>query len=253
MYAEERQMLILLKIENEGSVSVSSLAKEFNVSEVTIRGDLKKLESRANFQRTHGGAFMPKDSVPQARWDFRASSFSSEKEKIGEKAKSLIHPGETIFIDTGTTMECLARHLRSVGKITVITFDLRIAMIASMWPNVQLVFTGGYLRADLPLWGPDCVRTILAHSIADKFFLSVSGISLENGLMETNSLAMENKHIMSNAAKETILLVDTSKFGLIRGSIFDDISTVDIMISGKNMPDEYKKLFKDKGVDVTLV
>ena len=253
MYAEERQSLILYKIEKEGRVSVAELAKEFNVSEVTIRGDLKKLESRSTFQRTHGGAFLPKEEKRPTQWDFRASSFSAEKEKIGEKASSLIQQSEKVFIDTGTTMECLARHLRSVGEVSIVTFDLRVAQIASMWPNIQVIFTGGYFRNDISLWGPDCIRSILAHSMADKFFLSISGITLEQGLLENNSLAIENKQVMMKASKKTIMLTDSSKFGATQGDKLGDFTFADIVITGKNAPDQFTNEFINKGIEVLLV
>ena len=253
MFAEERQMLILYKIEKEGRVSVAELAKEFNVSEVTIRGDLKKLESQSTFQRTHGGAFLPKDDRRPTQWDFRASSFSTEKEKIGEEACKLINQGDKIFIDTGTTMECLARHLHSVGEATIITYDFRVAQTASMWPNIRVIFTGGYYRNDIPLWGPDSIRTILAHSMADKFFLSISGITHEEGLLESSSLAVENKQVMKKASKKTVLLVDSSKFGNKQGEKLGDINIVDTIITGKNAQDDYIEEFRSKGVEVILV
>ncbi len=173
MFPEERQALILAEVQKRGSVLVSELAREFKVSEVTVRGDLRRISKEGWIQRTHGGAIRPVAGLDSASWQLRTQERAAEKEVIGKAAAGLLRANETVILDAGTTTNRLAAHLGGVDGLTCIVVDLAVAATASMWLNVNVILTGGYTRGDLQLWGPVCLRTIQAHAPVDRAFIGV--------------------------------------------------------------------------------
>lgn len=252
MFTEERRMMILAELEQCGSVSIVKAAEKFGVSVVTIRKDLDELAKARPIQRTRGGALVRKIDLP-LDWDLRAGTQAAEKEAIGRAAAGLIRAGETVMLDSGTTVARLAMNLGIVGGVNCITACVRVAALASMWPNVALSLTGGLMRGDLPLSGPDCLRTILAHRGADKAFLSVAGVSLEAGLTEAYSAAVPAKRALIESSREVILLADSTKFGTAHGDWLADVSVLDRIITGRALPAPIVDTLRKMDIDVILV
>jgi DeoR/GlpR family transcriptional regulator of sugar metabolism len=252
MFPEDRQMMILGLIDQNGSVTTNELASKFNVSKVTIRNDLGILENSHYVQRTHGGAIRY-DASKSPFWDSRASSHLDEKKKIGQISAKLINPGEIIMLDSGTTTDQIAKNLGNIDNITCITTDFHVARSASLWPNVNVILSGGYIRGDLPLFGSDSIRNIIAHTGANKFFLSVDSISVENGIKVLFLGILENKKAMMNSSAEIILVADSSKFIKDQGAWLADIKDIDKLITGNTVAKETVKKIKDLGIEVILV
>jgi DeoR family transcriptional regulator, fructose operon transcriptional repressor len=253
MYREERQYLIQVDLERHGTVSVTEQASRFGVSEVTIRKDLRYLSASGRIRRTHGGAIVQAVSERAAGWDLRADDEADEKEDIGRAAAGLIIPGETIILDSGTTTARIATNLGAVEHLDVVTLDPRVAAAASQWPNVRVSLTGGFTRGDLPLWGPDCVRNVLAHRGVDKAFLSSGGVSLEAGLSDEHLASHPCKRAILEAARETIVVAHASKFGRVVGEPFASLEQVRRIVTGKSLAGHILSALRDRGIEVILV
>ncbi len=124
MFAIERQQLILEKLKEDGAVSVSKLSLEFSVAEETIRRDLEKLEKQEKLLRTHGGAVPIDDNKHEPSLEKRRKINVEGKEKVAALAADLVSPGDTIFLDASTTTFYIARELKKMKNITVVTNSL---------------------------------------------------------------------------------------------------------------------------------
>ena len=195
----DRRTVILQQIEKNDTVNVSQLSHQFSVSEVTIRKDLKYLEKKNILIRSRGGAMKRSlINVDLSIYDRRNQNIRL-KEAIGAAAANLIMNGETILLDTGTTIMELAKHLPKKIEITVITNSVDITFRLAEYPNIRVIMPGGILRRNsLALVGEQAAESLRGF-YCDKYFLSADGIDLERGMMTTNieeaSLAQINIRI----------------------------------------------------------
>jgi len=114
MMAEERRTQILQIVRSAGRVKVNLLTKRFKTSAVTIRNDLNELHQRGLVLRSHGGAVLPDKILRESPVIERLKAYSDEKRRIGAMAVSLIHDGETIILDSGTTTLEIARQMKKM-------------------------------------------------------------------------------------------------------------------------------------------
>src|SRR6204780_2825265 len=120
MMAEERRTQILQIVRSTGRVRGNGLARRFNTSAVTIRSDLNELHQRGLVLRSHGGAVLPDTILRESPVHERLKAYSDEKRRIGAMAVSLIHDGETIILDSGTTTLEIARQMKKLKALQVI-------------------------------------------------------------------------------------------------------------------------------------
>ena len=121
MFAVERQKHILETLRLEGSVWVSKLSQELGVTEETVRRDLEKLEKQEALVRTHGGAIPINESNREMSLEKRKSLNTEAKERLAKEAASHVVPGDTIFLDASTTTFYMARELKNLRDITIVT------------------------------------------------------------------------------------------------------------------------------------
>jgi DeoR family transcriptional regulator of aga operon len=157
----DRRSIILLKLEKDDKVNVTELSHQFNVSEVTIRKDLRYFEKKNILIRSRGGAMKRSlVNVDLSIYDRRKQNIKL-KEAIGAAAANLIMNGETILLDTGTTVMQLARHLPKKIDITVITNSVDITFRLAEYPNIRVIMPGGILRRNsLALVGEQAAESL---------------------------------------------------------------------------------------------
>ena len=125
LYAATRQQEILKFLSEDTSVSVTDLAAHFRISKPSIRRDLRVLQNMGLLQRRYGGAVKPVTPSFEASFNERRVSNYEEKLRIGASAVSLIQPGMTVFVDGGTTTECMIPSLLD-KSLTIVTYGLNI-------------------------------------------------------------------------------------------------------------------------------
>ncbi len=126
MFATERKRAILDLLEKQGKVKVIELSETFDVSEPTIRRDIKELDEKGMLIRTHGGAIAREEGEHEPSFHEKQDKYFKEKESIGKLAAGLVNEGDTILLDSGTTTLQIAKELM-VKNITVVTNSLDIA------------------------------------------------------------------------------------------------------------------------------
>jgi DeoR/GlpR family transcriptional regulator of sugar metabolism len=214
MLPDERRRLIAERLRQHGSVSVSGLEAEFNISPMTARRDLDELERRGVARRTHGGAVLPGLSSHEDSFLQRLEVAVEAKERLAEEALTLIEPGEAVFVDSSTTGYIAARRIvRENRKCTLLTNSIPIMQLVCELdaPQVEMIGAGGTLRKlTRSFVGPQAVRDIEAH-FADHVLFSVRGLT-DGYLTDPDPLESEVKRAMIQRARQAVLLVDGSKF-----------------------------------------
>jgi DeoR/GlpR family transcriptional regulator of sugar metabolism len=211
---DERRRLIAERLRQHGSVSVSGLEAEFDISPMTARRDLDELERRGVARRTHGGAVLPGLSSHEDSFLQRLEVAVDAKERLAEAALELIEPGEAVFVDSSTTGYIAARRIvRENRECTLLTNAVPIMQLVCELdaPQVEIIGAGGTLRKlTRSFVGPRAVQDIEAH-FADHVLFSVRGVT-GGYLTDPDPLESEVKRAMIERARQVVLLVDGSKF-----------------------------------------
>ncbi len=208
-----RQQAILERLERSGRVGVAELARAFGVSEVTIRKNLQELEAASLLRRVYGGAVAAHRSKYNLSLGDKVGQATAAKLRIAELALSLVHDGDTLILDAGSTVLALARLLPGRRRrLTVITNALPILAELSPVEGFELISLGGIVRHhSLAMIGPQTVANLRALH-ADMAFVGATGATLPQGLSTPNIIEAETKAAMLASATESAALLDDSKF-----------------------------------------
>ena len=131
-------------LEEDGVVSIASLAERCKTSSVTIRRDLATLEDEGELVRTYGGAIaLAAPDKMMSPYDVRVKEYSKEKLSVANKAAEYIENGDNLIISAGTTMHALALQLKRHENLKVVTNGLAVAMELAIAPGAQVLMIGG--------------------------------------------------------------------------------------------------------------
>jgi DeoR family transcriptional regulator of aga operon len=209
------------------------LEAEFGVSPMTARRDLQILEREGKALRTHGGAVSAGLARDEDAFSARLAEAAGAKVRLGAAAAAAIGQGETVFIDCSTTAFYAVRSLLESGRAaTVLTPSVPVMDLIARNDASQielLGLAGSLRRLTCSFVGPQTVRAIQDH-FADKLLFSVKGLAPGHILTDANPLEAEVKRTMIERARESILLIDGSKFDQPGLSAIAPISSVDTVL-----------------------
>jgi DeoR/GlpR family transcriptional regulator of sugar metabolism len=252
MFASHRRDRILELLVLHKQVLVKELAIDFNVSEGTLRTDLRILEEEGLLERTHGGAIpvRGKSSDRDRRQSSRSELNYEEKREIGRKAAKLVSRGQCVILDASSTVLELAKELADYDYLTVVTNGLEAAMTLNQNPRINVILIGGVLRVGSKTIEGVLGRNILEGIHADLFFTSAEGVSLEEGMTDFSLYEAELKKLMASNARQTIALADYTKLG--RRSIATSVpfSNIHTLITDSKADGDF--LRQIKGTEVVI-
>jgi len=243
-----RQQQILELLQAEGEVRIADLKERFSVTEMTLRRDLEKLEATGDIRRTFGGAILvSRDIALQDRIHLHAEA----KMKIGKLAASLIKPGESVFIDAGSTTLQLVRHLPAGYAVTVVTNAINVAA-ELLNRQIQTIVTGGALIGKTAaLTGPIAERS-MAGLAFDRAFIGATGCHPAHGFSNSNMLDAEIKRLAIRQARETNIVMDSSKFGVQALVSFASFGEARRLITDRRPEGELEAALAASGVDLLI-
>ena len=249
----DRRSSILEMLNDNGKIHVDELSKAFKVSDVTVRNDLKQLEKDGFLKRTHGGALRMDKVAFDLNLLEKEKKHAAEKCKIGLAAARSVREGETIFLDSGTTTMEIARNLKNMQNITVITNAVNIANELSRSPGVEVLLTGGILRENsFSLVGPHAEQ-MLREFFGDRLFLGVDGISVQYGVTTPNHLEARVNRVMVEHANEVVVVTDSSKFSRRSLSLIVPIDKIHKVITDSRISEQDKADLLANAIEVELV
>ena len=236
LYQNERYEAILAVLNRLKKVSVQDLTHRFGVSEVTIRKDLGFLEERGKLVRIHGGALLAEDEGHLRTIALRQAEHADEKKAIARRARELIRPGETIFIDAGSTCAALARGIRDM-ELRVVTNSLDAILELVDSAGISLFSTGGSYRPEACSFiGPAALETIRGVQI-DTCFMGTTGFSREGVFSSQNVIESQLKGAVIRASRRAVMLADHSKYGSTAFSVFARAEDIDVLVMDSVMTD----------------
>ena len=211
MRTEERRALIRQTAQNEGRVVAAALAEASGVAVQTIRRDIRALCAAGLLERTHGGAVLP-SGVSNTDYADRRALNREVKLRIAAKAAALIPDRASVFLNIGTTTEAVAQALIGHRNLMVVTNNLNVATIMAGNPSCELVVAGGSLRhSDGGLVG-DLAALAIDRFKVDYAVIGTSAIDLSGDLLDFDPEEVRVSQQVIRAARQTILVADSSKF-----------------------------------------
>jgi DeoR/GlpR family transcriptional regulator of sugar metabolism len=259
MLTQERQRLISELILNSGNARVGELSEKFGVSEMTIWRDLKVLENQGLIERVRGGALSKavredgKNSLEPV-FESKQELYSEQKRQIARyAAEKFVDDGDIVVLEGGTTVVNMVPFMRR-SRLTVLTNALPILVMGTQYlPGVTLMGCGGILReASRTFVGPQAER-FFSEFRAQKLFVSATGLTLEHGLTDPNPLEISVKRAMHKCANRTILLLDSSKFGLQSLAPILSFSEIDTLITDSGAPKAILRSLESSGMKICIV
>lgn len=252
IFQEERLQGIMKILEKENRVLITELTKIFNTTAVTIRKDLDLLEKEGALKRTHGGAIIYRPLFRGLTLNEKEKLHAEEKTRIAKEAVKLISEGDVIILDSGSTTTQLAKVMKDLTGIKVITNAVNIALELAT-SDLEIILTGGELQKNSStLIGP-LAEEVLRKISADKIFHGVDGIDYEIGLTTPNINEANTSRTMLERAGENILLADSSKFGRRSLGVICQIKDIDKIITTKELDKTEIHKLNDLGVEVVIV
>lgn len=258
---ENRALKILELLKQYETMQVSDLARMLNVSEMTVRRDLKLLQKTNELERGYGYAKMPhkhsarlQGTAPEP-YDIRLEQvkFNEEKERIARCAAELIQPQDVVILDSGTTVRRVAWYIPENAGITVLCYNFIILTELCKRSDVNIIFSGGnYYPEDQLFRSAESGDFIRSHR-ANKVFLAASGFHPTLGITCIHSHEVELKRADIDSSATRILLITSNKFGMVKNSYVTEPTNIDILITDSGITKEWRKIVTDMGIDLRIV
>ena len=250
----ERQKKMMEYIEAHTSAQIHELAEKFHVSEATVRRDLDELDQQGALRRTHGGAIkVDRSTSYESVYSEKINLMLEEKHRIAEHAAQLVHPGDTVLIDSGTTTFFIAQALAHHENLTIITNDLYIAYQTPIHASSMLIVTGGTRRQGRQELVGSIPESFVRDSHVDVAFIGVDGIDLTGGVTNANFTEVGLKRLMLRSAARSVIVADHTKFGRVALARICDLREVSLLITDRGIENEALTRLKKLGVQVDVV
>jgi ribose transport system substrate-binding protein len=239
MYAAERRQAILKLLQESRRVGVSDLAQRFDVSETSIRRDLRDLDRDGLAERIYGGAVLPPDHIEQppagkdtphehevtelatrlvlgeALASPEGRTLAESKRAMGRWAADLVADGDAIVLDDSTTAFHLATFLGDRRNLTVVTNGLGAALLLAQNPSNKVILAANHVSPGEASLVGNVNPDVMNGFRASRCFISCVGFSMEHGLSEVDDARALLKSQMIRLAQQTIALIDHTKFGQV--------------------------------------
>ncbi|MFJ8102173.1 DeoR/GlpR family DNA-binding transcription regulator [Lysinibacillus sp. NPDC096212] len=254
---KRRQDEINKLVNQKNYVEISDLSERFQVSEMTIRRDLEKMESEGLLIRVLGGAKPIQKSFVEDNLNLRASENLEAKQLMAQEAVTIIQDGDVVGIDASTSAAEVGKLIKGIKNITVVTNNISVALdlISS---EVTTILLGGYVRPNSISTMGTSLKKYMESINIDKLFISARGLTLQEGLTDSTIDEGEAKQAMIHKSNEVIALIDQSKVGvkkLFQVMPADAISTI-IVDEIKPFNDEQQEVvneFLKSNLDLRIV
>ena len=247
-----RREKILEFLKEDGSAKVVDLAKIFKVTEVTIRQDLDKLAKEGLVVKEHGGAYLKNVEDQVKNFTLAHQENLDKKATIARKCLEFIESGDTIILDSGSTTSEIARLLKGIKNLTVITNALNIAVMLGAEPGIEVIVTGGEFKPPtLSLTGRKAADFFEGLNV-QKLFLATAGISLKSGLTYPSLSDLVVKKAMIDAAEITYLVADSTKIGKSALASLGALSLIDFIVTDPEIEEKHKQVFQDHEIELIV-
>jgi len=254
MLAEERRAVLLQELQHDGYLEIARTSARLGVSSATIRRDLAHLDREGQLVRTRGGAVPAvRSTTLEIPYDIKRAHNIEEKRRIAVAAAEMVHDGETLVLDSGSTTYQLALQLVHRHSLTVVTNDLHIAVKLAAHPHINLICTGGTARTNVfALLGLQA-EAFLKGLCVNKTFLGADAIHADGVVANVNLDEVPVKQAMLHAGEQVILLADATKFELSGFAKVCNLADIHTLITDSRISKRTLSLLTEWQVDYRIV
>ncbi len=253
----ERHKYILDHLSKYGFVRITDVANELGVTKVTIRKDVKILESKGLLYKVHGSARPANPHVSDVDVHVKATIHSEAKRKIAARAVECVSDSDSIIIASGSTIYAFAEELnaRQWQHLNVATPYLRLGVLFNENEQINTVQLGGTVHKKSLSTQGDYAERALEDFVCSKLFIGVDGIDIEHGVTTSTIDEARLTRKMMRSASKTIVLADSSKFGQRGFGCICSLEDVDMIITdgAVAIPEQMAQEIEDAGVDLVVV
>jgi DeoR family transcriptional regulator of aga operon len=245
----DRRHVILERVADEQTIHVGALAREFGVSEMTIRRDIRRLERDGFLRQTYGGATAHLTRALDVAFNARALRHPREKRLIAMCAADLVAGARTVFVGVGTTAEQFARYLHAHAELSVVTASLPTASLLGTRPLRTIALGGTILRDDLTAIGPIAVASLQRYRF-DVAVIGTAGVSARWGITELSDDEAEIQRVAIGQAERVIVLADGSKVGVAERMVVGPANLIETLVTDSSAPPAELAALRRLGVRV---
>lgn len=247
MVKEERLQAILEQLTRDNKVQLNEMSRILNVSEDTIRRDIKELDIQGLLKAVRGGA-IANSTIPHHYRD-RENYDLGQKKVIAEKALQFLKDGQVIFFDGGTSVLALAKSLPKDLKVTVVTNSFPVANVLEDHPNAEVIFAGGRLyKTGFTTIGSQALETI-RNVRADIYFFGVSSIHTI-GLTGKSYEDSQIKKMMVEMSTQIIALSTLEKINTAEAFYICPITDIDVLITEEDPESNQLSAYRELGLTI---
>jgi DeoR/GlpR family transcriptional regulator of sugar metabolism len=248
MIKDERLELILAHVTRQRSVSLTDLSTTLNVSEDTIRRDIKILSDKGLLKAVRGGA-IAHSPIPH-HFRAREKHDMAQKRIVAAKALQFIQDGQVIFLDGGTSIQALAELIPADMKITVVTHSFPVVSVLEDHPSADVIFAGGRLcKNAFTTIGYETIQTF-KNFRADLCLFSVCSIHPTMGLTTVDYDEAQVKRTMMEMAGQNIALSTIDKLNTAESFYIGPVTEVDIIVTDTDPSDDRLSVYRQSGITI---
>ena len=250
MRLHKRQNEILAAVKAHGACSILELARELQVSDETIRRNVKPLVERGLVEKVHGGIVLGEKLESEAPFQRRMADHREEKQAISRLVADMIEDGDSLMLDTGSTTAYVAQALSEHSDLSVVTNCTEIARTIARHADNRVHITGGELRTDdWAAFGSAAIDFVRRFRV-QYAVLSIAAITPDGQFMDYYLEEAEFSRAVIDQADKTIIVADHTKFGSRSFVQVCDASKVDIIVTDRDPPDGVRDAFRELGIDI---
>jgi DeoR/GlpR family transcriptional regulator of sugar metabolism len=242
--ARQRQERILEEVRLTGGARVSDLVDLLGVSDMTVRRDIAALARKGLVARVHGGATAVSGrSADEPGFAVKSGLQTAEKTAIASAAAALVEAGDSVALSAGTTTYAVARYLRSVPNLTVVTNSLPVAEVLheGAREDLTVILTGGVRTPSDALVGPVAVATLRSMHV-DWLFLGVHGFDERAGFTTPNLVEAETNRALIASARQVVVTADSTKWGVVGLSSMARLDEVDVLVTDDGLDSDAQRV-----------
>lgn len=249
MYDQRREDIFAL-LEEKTALTVREVSDMLGVSEMTVRRDLTKMEKEGTVQRSFGGVSLAKGLILEQAMPMRAANMPKAKRLMAKLAADLVEDGDSVALDTGTTINELAKYIAR-KNIFIVTSSIHVALAAGQGHATVHLSGGEMNKGFFTLFGPSAEAHY--NGLNYKYaFVGAAGVTIDAGVTEFTEDAASLKRTMLAQAQVRVLLADHTKFGVAKLFKAVKMEQFDILITDKPPSQDYLDCFGEAGIKVII-
>ncbi|MGV6987886.1 DeoR family transcriptional regulator [Testudinibacter sp. P80/BLE/0925] len=251
MIPAERQKRILTLLTEHDLISIAELVEIMQVSHMTVRRDIQKLEEQGKVVSVSGGVQLLQRLFIEPTHDDKSLLFQAQKQAIGTQALQFLGGSKTIYLDAGTTTLEIAYQLAQREDLLVITNDFVIAHFLIKEGKCDLIHTGGYVCKENYSSVGELSAQFLRNISIDVAFISTSSWNLK-GLTTPDEKKLAVKRAIVESSKKNILVTDASKYGKVATFWIYGLDVFDTIITDRTLLESVQKNIQNLNIELVL-